>query len=224
MKAVLFDLDGIITDTAKYHFEAWSILSKKMGIEIDESFNEELKGVSREESLNRILRYNNKEDHYRDEEKAMLCKEKNNIYLQLIDALTPKDILPGIKELIKELKENNIKIGIASASKNAPRILEALCIKDEFDCIVDPGSLSKGKPYPDIFVEGCKMLEVEGEYCIGIEDSYSGIKAINSANMISVGVGEEGVLKDCDYIVESTGLLNYKLLNNVWYEMVRLSS
>lgn len=223
MKAVLFDLDGVITDTAKYHFEAWSILSKKLGIEIDESFNEELKGVSREESLNRILRYNNKETYYSDERKAILCKEKNDIYLELIDSLTPKDILPGIKELIKELKENNIKLGVASASKNAPKILESLCIKDEFDCIVDPALVSKGKPYPDIFIEGCKMLEVDSKYCIGIEDSYSGIKAINSANMISIGVGEEKVLKECNYIVENTKLLNYKLLKNVWNEMNRLS-
>ena len=216
MKAVLFDLDGVITDTAKYHFEAWSILAKNLGIEIDESFNEELKGVSREESLNRILRYNKKEDYYSHEEKAIFCKEKNEIYLKLIDSLTPKDILPGIKELIKELKENNVKLGIASASKNAPRILEALCIKDEFDCIVDPALLSKGKPYPDIFIEGSKMLEVDSKYCIGIEDSYSGIKAINSANMISIGIGDKDILKECDYIVEGTELLNYKLLKDVW--------
>ncbi|MFR5171334.1 MAG: beta-phosphoglucomutase, partial [Clostridium paraputrificum] len=167
MKAVLFDLDGVITDTAKYHFDAWRVLCRNLCMEIDESFNEELKGVSREESLNRILRYNKKEAYYSEEEKAILCKEKNDIYLKLIDSLTPKDILPGIKELIEELKEKNIKLGIASASKNAPRILQSLCIKDEFDCIVDPASLSKGKPYPDIFIEGCKMLEVESEYCIG---------------------------------------------------------
>lgn len=218
MKAVLFDLDGVITDTAKYHFEAWRAISKTLDIEVNEDLNERLKGVSREESLNRILLSANKEDMYTKEEKDKLCKAKNDVYIELINSLTPKDILPGIEEFIKELKENNIKLGVASASKNAPRILEALGIKDEFDCIVNPSLVSRGKPSPDIFIEGCRMLNVDSKDCIGIEDSYSGIKAINLANMISIGVGKRDILKECNYIVENTELLEYKLLHKIWSE------
>lgn len=163
MKAVLFDLDGVITDTAKYHFEAWRAISKTLDIEVNEDLNERLKGVSREESLNRILLSANKEDMYTKEEKDKLCKAKNDVYIELINSLTPKDILPGIEAFIKELKKNNIKLGIASASKNAPRILEALGIKDEFDCIVNPSLVSRGKPSPDIFIEGCRMLNVDSK-------------------------------------------------------------
>ncbi|MCC0715082.1 beta-phosphoglucomutase [Clostridioides sp. ES-S-0077-01] len=223
MKAVLFDLDGVITDTAKYHFEAWRDIAKSLDIEIDETFNEKLKGISREESLDRILICANKVDSYTKEEKLRMCEEKNKTYIKLIGSLTSKDILPGISKLIKELRENNIKLGIASASKNAPKILESLGIKDEFDCIVNPSLLERGKPYPDIFIEGSKMLNLEQYDCIGIEDSYSGIKAINDANMTSIGVGKKEVLGKCDYIVEDTGLLSYNTLLQVWSKKVDLA-
>ncbi|MCC0628132.1 MULTISPECIES: beta-phosphoglucomutase [unclassified Clostridioides] len=223
MKAVLFDLDGVITDTAKYHFEAWRDIAKSLDIEIDETFNEKLKGISREESLDRILICANKVDSYTKEEKLRMCEEKNKTYIKLIGSLTSKDILPGISKLIKELRENNIKLGIASASKNAPKILESLGIKDEFDCIVNPSLLERGKPYPDIFIEGSKMLNLEQHDCIGIEDSYSGIKAINDANMTSIGVGKKEVLGKCDYIVEDTGLLSYNTLLQVWSKKVGLA-
>ncbi|MCC0782849.1 beta-phosphoglucomutase [Clostridioides sp. ES-S-0108-01] len=223
MKAVLFDLDGVITDTAKYHFEAWRDIAKSLDIEIDETFNEKLKGISREESLDRILICANKVDSYTKEEKLRMCEEKNKTYIKLIGSLTSKDILPGISKLIKELRENNIKLGIASASKNAPKILESLGRKDEFDCIVNPSLLERGKPYPDIFIEGSKMLNLEQHDCIGIEDSYSGIKAINDANMTSIGVGKKEVLGKCDYIVEDTGLLSYNTLLQVWSKKVGLA-
>ncbi len=223
MKAVLFDLDGVITDTAKYHFEAWHEMAKSLDIEIDETFNEKLKGISREESLDKILLSANKVDSYTKEEKLKVCEEKNNIYIKLINSLTYKDILPGINELIKELKKNNVKLGIASTSKNAPRILESLGIKDEFDCIVNPSLLERGKPYPDIFIEGSKMLNLKQYDCVGIEDSYSGIKAINAANMTSIGVGKKEVLGKCDHIVEDTSLLNYNTLLQAWSKKINLA-
>ena len=192
MKAVLFDLDGVITDTAKYHFEAWHEIAKSLDIEIDETFNEKLKGINREESLDKILLSANKVDSYTKEEKLKVCEK------------------------------NNVKLGIASASKNAPRILESLGVKDEFDCIVNPSLLKRGKPYPDIFIEGSKMLNLKQYDCVGIEDSYSGIKAINAANMTSIGVGKKEVLGKCDHIVEDTSLLNYNTLLQAWSKKINL--
>ena len=220
MKAVLFDLDGVITDTAAYHFEAWKALGTKIGIDIDEEFNEQLKGVSRTDSLNRILEKGHKQDAYSETEKEAMATEKNDLYKTLIEKMSPSDLLPGIKVLLDELKAKNIKLGLASASKNGPTILDKLQITDYFDEIVNPAELKAGKPDPEIFVTGAKQLGVDASECVGVEDAAAGIDSINGANMVSIGVGEAKNLGKATKVVPSTADLTVELLEKVWSETV----
>lgn len=204
MKAVIFDLDGVITDTAKYHFIAWKKLAASIEIQFDETFNEQLKGISRMDSLQRILKLGNRLNDFTLEEKEKLAEQKNNEYVKLIAAITPQDLLPGIASFIKELKDSKIKIGLASASKNGPSILERLQIASYFDTIVDPGQLKKGKPDPEIFRAAAIQLKISPNECAGIEDALAGIQSINGAGMFSVGVGVP-LEAQPDWRVESTG-------------------
>lgn len=220
MKAVLFDLDGVITDTAVYHYEAWKVLGTKIGIAIDEEFNEQLKGVSRTDSLNLILEKGNKQDVYTEAEKTAMATEKNDLYKTLIEKMSPTDLLPGIKNLLDELKAANILIGLASASQNGPVILDKLQITNYFDTIVDPTILKAGKPDPEIFVTGAKQLGVDVSECVGIEDAAAGVDSINAANMVSVGVGEAKNLGKATRVVPSTADLTVELVKNVWSETV----
>ncbi|MER1953918.1 MAG: beta-phosphoglucomutase [Desemzia incerta] len=220
MKAVLFDLDGVITDTAVYHYHAWKALGEKIGIEIDEEFNEELKGVSRTDSLNRILAKGNKEEAYSQAEKETMAAEKNELYKTMIEEMSPKDILPGIKALLDGLKERNILIGLASASQNGPTILEKLQLTDYFDEIVDPAKLKAGKPDPEIFLTGAKDLGVKPQDCVGVEDAAAGVEAIAAADMVSVGVGDADTLGKATKVVPETGALTVELLEEVWSEAV----
>lgn len=200
-EAVAFDLDGVITDTAEYHYLAWKKLGEKLGIPFDREFNETLKGISRDESLNLILKLGNQENKFSQEEKKELMNWKNDLYIELIQSLDKKDILPGILNLLDSLKENNIKMAIASASKNAPMILNKLGLIDYFDTIVDPKTLNQGKPAPEIFLKAAKQLDICPSKMIGIEDSQSGISSINDASMFSIGVGN---LTHADYLVPGT--------------------
>lgn len=220
MKAVLFDLDGVITDTAAYHFEAWKALGTKIGIDIDEEFNEQLKGVSRTDSLNRILEKGDKRDAYSEIEKEAMATEKNDLYKTLIEKMSPSDLLPGIKVLLDELKAKNIKLGLASASKNGPTILDKLQITDYFDEVVDPAELTAGKPDPEIFLTGAKQLGVDVSECVGVEDAAAGIDSINGANMVSIGVGDSKNLGQATKVVPSTADLTVELLEKVWSETV----
>lgn len=220
MKAVLFDLDGVITDTAVYHYHAWKALGEKIGIEIDEEFNEELKGVSRTDSLNRILAKGNKEEAYSQTEKETMAAEKNELYKTMIEEMSPKDILPGIKALLDGLKERNILIGLASASQNGPTILEKLQLTDYFDEIVDPAKLKAGKPDPEIFLTGAKDLGVKPQDCVGVEDAAAGVEAIAAADMVSIGVGDADTLGKATKVVPETGALTVELLEQVWSEAV----
>ncbi|WP_028274765.1 beta-phosphoglucomutase [Atopococcus tabaci] len=207
MKAFIFDLDGVLTDTAEFHYRAWKKLGERIGISFDREFNEQLKGISRMESLERILAYGNKEEEFTEEEKKQLAAEKNEDYKELITQITPEDLLPGIPEFLEEIKENDIRMAIASASRNAPVILERLGIMEEFDAIVDPAQLQRGKPDPEIFLKGAELLGVPPNECVGIEDAEAGIEAINAAGMFSVGVGTPQSMKDADYSVEHTDQL-----------------
>ena len=171
IKGVAFDLDGIITDTAEFHFQAWKDLAESLDIKIDRAFNENLKGVSREESLRRILVHGDKLDDFSEEEFNELANNKNNHYKELILDITPDDLLPGILEFLNELKENKIPMVIASASKNAPQILKNLGVENLFDHVVDPASLQHSKPAPDIFLAAAKAINVKPEEMVGIEDA-----------------------------------------------------
>ncbi|WP_066068956.1 beta-phosphoglucomutase [Neobacillus soli] len=216
MKAVIFDLDGVITDTASYHFKAWKQLAASLEIEMDEQFNEQLKGISRIESLEKILAKGKKLDQYTEQEIHQLAQQKNEVYKELINGLTSADILPGILPFLQELKENSIKIAIASASKNAPFILEKLEINQYFDTIVDPDSLKKGKPAPDIFLKGAEQLFVHSSDCVGIEDAPAGVDSINAASMVSIGVGSSDQLRKADVVLSSTEKLTYEIVNQAW--------
>lgn len=212
IKGLIFDLDGVITDTAEYHYLAWKSLAEKIGIEIDREFNEQLKGISRMESLELILERGGKADAYTDAEKEELATQKNEEYKESIKEITPKDILPGISELLKEAKEQKLGLVLASASKNGPAIMERLEIMDLFDGIVDPASLKAGKPDPEIFVRGAEMLGLSTRECVGLEDAEAGIQAINGADMFSVGVGSEEAMREADYAVADTADLNLQTI------------
>ncbi|EAF4498580.1 beta-phosphoglucomutase [Listeria monocytogenes serotype 1/2a] len=210
LKGVVFDLDGVITDTAHYHYLAWKKKAESIGIEFDEAFNENLKGVSRIDSLLLILRKDGRENDFTEEQIEALAADKNEFYVSLLQEITPADVLPGIKELIVDLKKQNLKCAIASVSKNARTVLSALEMEQEFDYIVDAAKITKSKPDPEIFVEACRGLGLETSEVVGIEDAQAGIEAINAAGIVSVGVGSG--LREADMTVKSTGLLDLRIL------------
>ena len=210
IEGVIFDLDGVITDTAKYHFRAWKKLAQEIGIEIDEKFNETLKGVSRTDSLKRILEYGGKLEMYSEEEIDSLCQKKNEEYREMLQELKKEDILPGIEEFIDELRENSIKIGLASVSKNAPMILEKLELSDKIDYIADPAKVEKGKPAPDIFIAAAEGINIPIKNCIGIEDAVAGVEAMKSCNMRNIGIRV-----DADIKLDSTAQLSLEKLKEL---------
>lgn len=205
MKAgFLFDLDGVIVDTAKYHFIAWQYIANKSGFEISDAFNEKLKGISRMESLEKILDYGHQSDIYSSEEKALLADEKNNYYVSLLGGLSEKDILPGFKDFIIRANVLNIPCAVASASRNAPFILKKLNIDNYFKSIVDPALLTRGKPDPEIFLKAASAINVLPQDAVGFEDAQSGITALNRAGIFSVGItGDEALLTGADLIISS---------------------
>ncbi|MEN9438929.1 MAG: hypothetical protein RL613_393 [Fusobacteriota bacterium] len=202
-KGLVFDLDGVITDTAKFHYIAWKNMAEKLGIIIDEKFNEQLKGISRTESLERILEFGGKADAYTEEEKEKLAAQKNTEYVELLEELTPADILPGLLSVLDQAEALGMKSSIASASKNAPHILEKLGIKERFAHIVDPNTLIKGKPDPEIFVRAAEAIGIKPEEAIGFEDAQAGIEGIKGANMFAVGVSVGEPLHGADLIINS---------------------
>lgn len=203
---VIFDLDGVITNTAKYHYLAWKKLADELNIYFDENINERLKGVSRLESLEIILEKSNKK--YSKEEKEFYANRKNEYYKEMIKKITPNEVLPGVLKLIKKLKELNIKISVASVSKNAYTVLENLRIKDMFDYIVDANEIKHGKPDPEIFLNAAHGIMIRPNLCIGIEDSKAGIEAIKRASMLSVGVGNPETVKCADIVLKDLSNIN----------------
>ncbi|WP_440117064.1 beta-phosphoglucomutase [Paenibacillus sp. QZ-Y1] len=220
MKAVIFDLDGVITDTAEYHFQAWESLAATLGIPLDREFNEQLKGISRMESLDKILA-RGEAGAYTVERKLELATQKNTEYQRLISAVTPADVLPGIHALLVELREAGIGIALASASKNAAFILERLELTHYFDSVVDVTAIRHGKPDPEIFLTGAANLGLQPAECIGIEDAQAGIQAIKSAGMFAVGVGTPSQMQDADIVVASTAELSLRMLEDCFSEFVK---
>jgi len=217
-KAVIFDLDGIITDTAKYHYIAWKNMAQKIEIEIDEVFNEKLKGISRMGSLELILEQGHKTGVFSAVEKDRVAAEKNSEYLELLKELTATDILPGIKTLLQQLRAANYGVALASASKNAPQILAALGIEEYFPVIADPSAVKAGKPAPDIFLAAAAQLGVEPENCIGIEDAEAGVQAIRAAGMKAIAVGTDDAIMNsgADIIVAKTEQVTLELVEQLF--------
>ncbi len=210
----IFDLDGVITDTAKFHYQAWKALADSLGIPIDETFNETLKGISRMDSLNRILVHGHRENAFTPAEKEALAQQKNDHYVQLLEQLTTEDVLPGVVPLLQQAQARHIPCAVASASKNAPLILEKLGVRAYFATIVDPDSLSKGKPDPEIFLAAADSIGVLPQNAIGFEDAQSGIDGLKAAGIYAVGLSASQPLIGADMQVsEMTELSVDALLN-----------
>lgn len=201
MKGFVFDLDGVLADTAKYHYIAWKQLAMEIGITIDEAFNEQLKGISRQESLARILAYGGKNRDFSEEELTALAEKKNRHYVELLEELTPADALPGVTRFLAEAHAQNIPCSVASASKNAPFILNKLALGDYFVGVVDPSALIKGKPHPEIFVKATALMRLPPNEVIGFEDAQAGIDGIKACGMYAVGIGEAKQLKGADRLI-----------------------
>lgn len=206
LKAVIFDLDGVITDSAKYHYLAWKALADELGIDFDETYNEKLKGVSRMESLELILANGDACDKYTDEEKFQMAEKKNDNYKELIKQITPEDILPGVYDFLKELRANDIRIALASVSKNAPFILKQLELENYFDYVADAAKVPNAKPFPDIFLAGMDAFGLKPEECIGVEDARTGVEAIHRAGMKAVGVGTPSEMEAADLVMTTDQL------------------
>ena len=196
-KAFIFDLDGVIVDTAKYHFLAWQKIAAELGIEFTPEHNEELKGVSRVRSLDIILKLGNIEASVENKNKWL--KQKNEDYLSYIENMDETEILPGVVNILEFIKEKNQLIGLGSASKNARPILEKVKILHLFDAIVDGNDVTNAKPDPEVFLIAAKLLNATNENAMVFEDSVAGIQAANSANMTSIGIGDEKILHEAKY-------------------------
>ena len=194
---VIFDLDGVIVDTAKYHFLAWKNLADSLGFEFTEAHNELLKGVSRVRSLEILLEIGNVK--LSDEKKQEYLISKNEHYLEYITKMGSDEILPGAGKLLDNLDRLDINYVLGSASKNAPLILKQVGLLDRFKGIVDGNSVSKAKPDPEVFLIGAKKLGLAPENCMVFEDAIAGVEAANKANMISIGIGDAETLSEADY-------------------------
>ncbi len=197
-KTFIFDLDGVIVDTAKYHFLAWKKLADQLGINFTHDHNEQLKGVSRVRSLEIILGIGNKE--VSEEFFEQLLEQKNNDYLGYIEKMDESEILVGVMEVLNFVKQNNHKIVLGSASKNARPILQKTGLLSYFDAIVDGNDVSKAKPDPEVFLMGAEKVNSKPENCVVFEDSVAGIQAANIAGMTSVGIGSKDVLHQAKYV------------------------
>lgn len=187
IKAFIFDLDGVITDTARYHYKAWRRLANQLGFDLSEHQNEELKGVSRAESLEKILQWGG--ITLSEEEKVKLTNQKNQWYLEYIRHISPNDLLPGAREFLLATRDAGILSALGSASKNAIPIVERLGVVHLFDVLIDGNKAPKSKPDPQVFLLAAKQLNVNPDQCIVFEDSIAGIQAAKSCNMHTVGIG-----------------------------------
>jgi len=202
IKACIFDLDGVIVDTARYHYLAWKRLAKELGVDLTLEDNERLKGVSRARSLDIILELGG--ISLGDLEKERLANKKNTWFVDYIERMAPEEIFPGVKSLMRGMREQGIKLALASSSKNAKTVVQLLHIRDEFDAIVDGTMITHTKPHPEIFLLAAQRLGVEPENCVVFEDAEAGIEAAIAAGMKCVGVGSPVLLKDANRIVTAT--------------------
>jgi beta-phosphoglucomutase len=201
-------LDGVITDTAQLHGQAWHKTADSVNTEWTSELAAGLKGISRMDSLEMILAAGGHAGEYTQAQKEQLAEDKNNYYKTLIATLTPADILPGMAAFLKELKDGGYKLSVASASKNAPTILKGLGISDLFDGIVDPASLHAGKPDPEIFAKGAELLNLQPNEVIGLEDSTAGLKSINGAGEVSLGIGDAQEMHEANIIFADTSMVS----------------
>lgn len=207
MKACIFDLDGVVVDTAIFHYQAWKRLADELKIQgFTEKENENLKGVSRKRSLEIILEIGGVTVD--QDTKDVFMERKNGWYVELISKMTPEDILPGVKQFFDQLQQKGIKLGLASASKNAMRILERVGIESYFESIVDGKRISKAKPSPEVFLTCARDLRIDPKDCVVFEDAKAGIEAAKKGGMFSIGVGSSSVLGEADFVISSFDEMN----------------
>lgn len=205
-KAIIFDLDGVIVDTAHYHFLAWRQLAAGLGIDLTLEENEKLKGVSRMHSLEIILSLGNVS--LSEQEKISLADKKNGWFLEYIMKMTPEEIFPGVKELIQKLRKQSVRIALASSSKNAAMVLDLLKIRDLFDVIVDGTMVVHSKPDPEIFLLAASKLGLTSNECVVFEDAEAGVEAALRAGMKCVGIGSAEQLGKANMVIARTGDFN----------------
>lgn len=205
--ACLFDLDGVIVDTARFHYLAWKVIADKLGFKFTEHDNERLKGISRMDSLEILLEIGGIE--VTSNNKVLLANEKNQIYLEYIIQMTSEDVLPGVWNFLTELRKNNIKTGLGSASKNARLILEKTAMASMFDVIVDGNLVSRAKPDPEVFTLGAQLLETNNKDCVVFEDAVAGVQAAHNAGMKCIGIGSPHILGEAEMVIP--GFANLKL-------------
>lgn len=212
IRACIFDLDGVIVDTAKYHFIAWRQLANKLGFDFTKAYNEKLKGISRMDSLNLILSWGGIEKS--EEEKRALATEKNEVYRSYILQMDKSEILPGVLPFLDELRAQGIKMAIGSASKNAPTIIQQLDLAEYFPVIIDGSKVSKSKPDPEVFLKAAADLGVDPHESIVFEDAEAGIEAAISGGFYPVGVGDASVLHRAAVVIEGFVGLQLQDLSN----------
>ena len=212
-KAFIFDLDGVIVDTAKYHFLAWKKIANELGFEFTHENNELLKGVSRVRSLDIILEIGKIEASQEDKNKWLI--QKNEDYLSYLVDMDESEILPGVMPILNYLKERNQLIALGSASKNARPILEKTGTLAYFDAIVDGNDVSNAKPDPEVFLLAAKLLHTKPEDSIVFEDSVAGIQAANIGGMVSVGIGEDSTLHEANYLFKDFTQMDKTFIDNL---------
>lgn len=213
IKACIFDLDGVLVDTAKYHFLAWKRLASELNINFTEKDNERLKGVSRMRSLEIILEIG--DVSFDNETKINLTEKKNKWYVEYISQLTPDEILQGTEEFLKLAKSNDIKLALGSASKNSMLILDKLNLTNYFDAIIDGTKVTNAKPDPEVFLMGAKKLNVCPKNCVVFEDAAAGIKAAQNAGMYSIGIGSPEILNSADLVIPGLHKMDLHLLQTL---------
>jgi len=216
IKACLFDLDGVIVDTAKYHYIAWKEMAAELGFDFTERENELLKGVSRMRSLDILLGIG--KITKTDAEKLVLAEGKNRRYLEYVSQMTETEILPGVTKFLDELRSHGMLMALGSASKNAPLILDRIHLNEKFDAVVDGNMVSKAKPNPEVFLKGAELLKVEPSACLVFEDAQAGIEAALNGGMKVIGVGSPENLSLANYYIPGFKNLNFGLLSR-WYEL-----
>ena len=211
--ACIFDLDGVIVDTARYHFLAWKRLTDQIGIHFTEEDNERLKGVSRMASLEIILGIGNrKADERQKQEYAAL---KNSWYIDYISKMTPDEVLPGCLSFIRELRNANIRVAIGSASKNTPMILERVGIRELFDAIADGNNVTEAKPNPEVFIKAAEMVGINPGKCVVFEDAVAGVQAALNAGMMCIGVGSSKILIKAHFVVHGLNEMSLSKLISI---------
>ena len=213
MKAFIFDLDGVLVSTDKYHYQAWKKMADDEGIYFDEKINDRLRGVSRMASLGIVLERAGRQ--YTEEEKVALANKKNDLYRDLLKNLTPADRLAGVAETLEKLRAEGFLLAVGSSSKNTPTILDKIGYGGYFDAVSDGNNITKSKPDPEVFVKAAEMLKLPAEECFVVDDAKAGIDAAKAGGFVSVGIGDAAHYDKTDYKISTiSDILKLPILFN----------